>query len=333
MGIFRKILLSGIFWYSLFSAVLIGAAFYLVLGPPAGGGIEATVTQQLLDRKRIIARAEVANITTFFEKFGNSVAFLAQLRSIEARDVDTTYDLDTFVEQRREAGLIGGVVLTDKNGVVRFNSNVMGTRDLGASLADRAYFVWAKNQGERGKYFISQPVMSRLGATKGQTIVVVASPVYQNNKFSGVVASSVKLEPLAERFLGLMKISAMTEVYLVDGNGDLLYSNSASDAVGPDSIGVGSNISELFSGDSALSDKIKNALGATVGDQFRTEKHLIAYSPVMLGTQSWLLIISSPMQQVVNLAMPLYIRQAAILILTATTILVLGVIASRKNQA
>ena len=305
MGVFRKILSSWIFLYSLFSAVVLGAAFYLVLGQE----IEATVTQQLLDRKRTIARAEVGNIKTFFEKFGNSIATLAQLSSIEARDADAVSDMDIFVKQRREAGLIGGVVLTDKNGVVQFNS--------GESLADRDYFVWAKSEGERGKYFISQPVVS---------IVVVASPVYQNNAFAGVVASSVKLEPLAKRFFGLMKVSDLTEVYLVDGNGDLLYSNAAPDA-------VGSNISQLFSNDRALSDKIKNALGATVGDQFRTEKHLIAYSPVILGTQSWLFIISSPALEVVNLTRPFYVRQASVLILTAATILSLGVIAIRKNHS
>lgn len=311
MGVFRKILSSWIFLYSLFSIVVIGGAFYLVLNQ----GIDRAFTRQLLDRQRTIARAEKSNITTFFEKFGNSVAFLAQLKSIEARDNDTSYDLDLFIEQRREANLVSGVVLTDKNGIVRFNSNVSGTGDLGASLADRDYFLWAKSEGERGKYFISQPVKS---------IVVVASPVYRDNVFSGVVASSVKVAPLTERFFGLMKISDLTEVYLVDSNGDLLYSNAAPDA-------VGSNISELFSGDLALRDKIKNALGATVGDQFQTEKHLVAYSPVILGSQSWLLIISSPAQEVVNLTRPFYVRQASVLILTAAIILSLGVIAIRKN--
>lgn len=323
MDTFRKILSSWIFLYSLFSVSLIGAAFYLVLGKE----IESTITQQLLNRQRTIARAEAANITIYFEKTGNSIATLAQLSSIEAHNANTVGDLDTFVEQRREAGIIGGIVLTDKNGVVQFNSNVSGIRDLGASLSDRDYFLWAKNQGGEGKYFISQLFVSRLGATKGQSIIVVASPEYKNGAFMGVVAASVKIKPLAERFLTSMKISALTEVYMIDGNGDLIYSNVAPDA-------IGSNISKLFSGDSALQGKIKNAPGATVGDQFATKQHLIAYSPVILGTQSWLLIISSPAQEVVNLATPLYIRQVVVLVLTATVILLFGIIITgKKNQS
>ena len=322
MGKFKGIFSSWIFLSSLFSVIALGVTFYLVVGQK----IEATIAQQLLNRKRIIARAEVSNITTFFEKFGNSVTVLARLSSIEASDADAVSDLDTFIEQRRDAGIIGGVVLTDKNGVVKFNSNVLGSNDVGESLADREFFIFAKDKGTKGKYIISEPVVSKLGASKGENIVVVASPVYKNNVFAGVVASSIKLEPLTERFLGLMKISSLTEVYLVDGSGNLLYSNIASDV-------AGSNISTLFSNDSVVRDKIKNALGATVGDQFRTEKHLIAYSPVILGTQSWLFIISSPHSQVTDLTKPLYVRQAGLFIITATVILVLGAIAARKNQA
>lgn len=322
MGIFRKIFSSWILWFYLISIFMIGAAFYLSLGKQ----IESTITQQILDRKRIIARAEVGNITVFFERFGNAVATLAQVSSIDVRNADTVSDMDTFVKQRSSNGFVGRVVLTDKNGVVQFNSNVLGTRDLGASLADRDYFIWANTKGEKGKYFISQPAISRLGASKGHVIIVVASPVYQNGTFTGVMAAAVKLEPLAKHFLDLMKISDLTEVYLVDGNGDLLYSNVAPDA-------VGSKFDELFSGDSALKDRIKKALGAAVGDQFRTKQHLIAYSPVKLGTQSWLLIISSTPQEVESLAMPLYIRQAAMLILTATALLLGTVVIRKRNHS
>lgn len=324
MGIFRGTLSSWIFWFGLFSIVVLGAVFYLVLAR----GAQVSVTQQLLRQQQVIARAEVSNILTFFEKFGNSVAFLAQLNSIERRDAGATVQyLDTFVEQRREAGLIGGVVLTDKNGVVQFNSNVLGTSDLGGSLADRDYFLELKTQGKKGQYFISQPVVSRLGASKGQTIVVVASPVYQNGAFTGVVAASVKLQPLVERFFGSMRISDMTEMYLVDGQGNLLYSNSnlVRDA-------VGLSISELFSGDQALSDSIKNTLGKAKEGQFQTEKHLVNYSPIIIGTQTWLLIISSPAQEVINLTRPFYVRHLSVFILTALTIFLFGGVVVRKNQ-
>lgn len=323
MLIFRRIFSTWIFWFSLFSIVMLGTIVYLVLGQVTRS--TTVLTQQILSRQEVIARAEAANTTLFLQKTGDSVATLAQLNSIKSRNASALHDLDVYVNQRRDTGLIGGVAVTDKHGIVQLNSNVLGTRDLGRDLSDRDFFLWAKTQGKVGEYFIGKPVISRLGGSKGQTIVVVTSPVYQNNTFTGVVSLSVILKPLLERFFGLMKVSDNTEVYLVDGYGKLLYSNTAPGA-------TGSNISKLFSGDQDLGHRIKNALGSTKVGKFQTDKHLTTYAPVLLESQNWLLIISSPTQKIVDLTRPFYIRQIAILLLIAFTILLFGTITIKKNR-
>lgn len=306
MGIFWGVLQARVLWFGLFAIVLLGVLFYLVLGR----AVESSVTEQLLSRQQTIARAEASNIISYFQTFGNSVAVLAQQSSIKRRDASAVSDMDTFVEQRRGNGIVMGVILTDRNGIVQFNSNVLGVRDLGKSIADRDYFVWAKEHAREGEYFISEPVVGRLGASIDQTIVVVASPVFKNGEFSGAVAASVKLAPLAERFFGLMKLSDLEEVYLTDGHENLLYSNSAPD-----------------------SDEIKNVLSATEEGQFKTEEHLIAYQPIKLGTQNWLLIISSPAQEVSDLTRPFYVRLTATLILTFLTILLFAAMVIMRNKS
>lgn len=302
----------------LLTITVMGGAFYFVLGRQA----QISVTQQLLIRQQTIAKAEKSNIITFFERFGDGVATLAQVSSVEKGNANVLEDLDTFMVQRRDTGIIGGVVLTDKAGVVQFNSNVSGIRDVGDSLSDRNFFDWAKSEAKKGEYYISRPVMSRLGITVGQTIIVVASPVIRDGKFSGVIAASVKLEPLVERFFGLMKLSDQTGVYLVDERGELIYSNADKDAPGGEALS-----------DQTLSDRIKNVLGATEGGRFSTDKYLVAYSPLTLGVQKWLLIITSPAQEASDLTRSFYVRQTAMFIVTAFTIFLLfGIIASRKNQ-
>ena len=301
----------------------LGAVFYLVLFREA----ESAITQQMLRREQVIARAGAANVVSFFQVFGNSIAVLAQLSSMERRDAKTVHDLDAFVEQWRGSDLVGGVALTDRDGLVLLNSNVLGTSDAGASLADRDYFLWAKNSSEEGKYFVGQPVNSRLGTTEGQLIVPVAAPVFQKGEFSGVAVASVKLRPLTERYLNLMKISDRTEIYLIDSRGKLLYSSV------PDAVDL--NISEL------LGDNVTNALDTAQEGKLhatyvnpksgKPEDHLIAYSPIFLGGQNKLLIISSTGQ---NSADPtaFQIRQTAILILASLTILLFGIIVARENK-
>ena len=262
---------------------------------------------QPLYKEQLLARAEAANLASFFQSFGNSIAVLGQAPSLDSRDTATVKIMDAFVEQWRGSGLVGGVILTDRDGVVRFNSNLLRVPDVGRSVADRNYFVWAKNQTREGEYYISRSTVSRLGASKGQTIVVVASPVFQNGTFSGVLGASVMLEPLTKRYLGLLRASESTEVYLIDQEeGRLLYSSVDLDA-------TGSGVSEYFQkssflGNQLLAKRLRNAFSANKEGRVlavfispktaRLKIRLMAYSPVALGSQNWLLIMSSLPQEV-----------------------------------
>ncbi|MDO8487704.1 MAG: cache domain-containing protein [bacterium] len=333
---FRKILPVRTWISGLLIIVGLGLVFYFVLG--RGG--KSALTDELLTRELILARSQTANLTTFFQARARSIVALSKLSSMKHRNEETVQDLDGFVEQWSKDGLIGGIILTNKDGLVELNSNISGTRDTGASVADRDYYLQVKDEIIKDEYFIGKPVISRMGGSKGQTIVPVAAPVYQNQLFGGVVAVSVILEPLTERFLSLMKISDSTEVYLINQNGDLLYSNLT-----PDS--VGSNIFESpqansFLGGQTLSNQMKAALAANQEGKLETaylnsggslEVRLIAYSPVKLETQNWLLVIASPIQDVVNLTTPAYIRQAAVLILVSLSLLAFGIITTRNMKA
>lgn len=286
-------------------AGLVGAG-YLILSH----GVRSVITQELINREKIIARADAGNIVSFFETIGSSVALRAQMRSMERVDSTTSEDLDAFVDQWRESGLVAGIVLTDNRGVVILNSSIGGTADVGESLADRDYFVWAKNQKGEGEYFIGAPVISRLGASEGQTIVTVASPVFTGNVFRGVVSVAVELLPLTQRNLELLRISDRTEVYLVDQSGNTLYSSS---------------------GSRTLSTNLINIITTSQEGQLQKEGRLIAYSPVALGSQKWVLVVASPLEEVVSRSMPLHIRQVVILILVSVTTLLFGIIFSRSR--
>jgi len=294
-------------WLGLILIAGLGTVFYLVLAR----GAKISITQQLLQRRQTIARAEAASLVAFFQDFGDSVAVLARLGSLESRDAETLQDMEVFVEQWRDSDLVGGVVLTDRSGVVRFNANVSGTPDIGASLADRDYFVWAKQELGEGGHFVGQPVVSRLGASRGQVIVVVASPVFQNNTFTGVIAASVRLQPLAERYLELMKISDTAQTYLIDERGDLFYGSSLPDEVGED---------------------LKNILTVNEEGTLQTREHLVAYAPVKVASQNWFLVITSSADRVIDLTTPFYVREAAVLLFTSLTLVLFGIIAARESQ-
>lgn len=302
-----RVLPARLWFIILFLLAGLSVAFYLILTR----GAQDSVTGQLLEQEATIARAAASNIQSLFAAVGDSTALRAQMRSMERRDATTSDDLDAFVAQWDDSGLISGILLTDSKGVVRFNSNIQRTHDVGESLANRDYFAWAKSQKAEGEYFIGQPVVSRLGAGKGQVIVPVCSPVFKDDVFEGVVCSAVKLVPLTQRFLELMKVSDKISAYLLDQQRQLLYSSPESPA---------------------LDDNLKEALGTSQKEgRLQKDGRLIAHSPVSLGNQNWLLVMVSPTEEVFSLTMPFYIRQALALILAFLVILLFGIIVSRSR--
>lgn len=332
---YLRVLPGRVWWVWLALTIGLGLTAYLFQTL----AIKASIIQQSLRQEQTVAKAESSNITSFFQTFGEGIAVFAQLHSVDRRDAVTKQDMDAFVEQWRGSGIVGGIALTDSQGIVQFNSNVLGTSDVGASLADRDYFAWAKSQSAEGGYFISQPVISRLGATKGQMVVLVASPVVNQGVFAGVVAASVAFKPLTQKYLEFMKVSDSTDIFLIDQDGGLLYSSSA---IYP----AGSNAFDLlrknpFLGSQILSDSLKDKLSTLQEGSLQTsyldprtnklEPHLVAYSPIVLGSQKWLLIMGSPADNAMSFIVPFYIRQIAIFLVISLAILVFGVLTAREN--
>lgn len=321
MEMFKPFLKNQLLFIWLLLIVVLSASYYLVLG----NGAVSTLEDQVMIRQQVVARAEAENIKLYFQKIGTSVAVLSRLSSITKRNKVTEHDMDVYIEQRSADGLIAGLILTDKNGVVQYNSNIINTRDVGTSVHDRDYFIWARDQGKDSEYFFSKPYISRIGASKGQQVIVVASPVYNKGEFDGVLAASVKLTPLVERFFGLLKSSSGTETLLIDNQGVLLYSSKSPEA-------VGKQFSEYFSDNQDMRGLFKDVINTSKEGKVKINTHLVTYSRLTLGSQDWLLLITLPVEEVKAIITPFYIRLLAIFVLTSFTILLFGVLASRKSK-
>lgn len=262
--------------------------------------------------QRILARAQASNIQTFFEDFGTSVRILAQSPSVKRRDTATVEKMDTWVGEWADAGLVRGVVLTDARGIVRFNSNVLGTRDVGVSLADRDYFIWGRERENDGEYMVGSPVISRLGASKGKRIFVVASPVFTNDVFAGVIAASVELKALTERYVNLMKISDQS-IYVISGGGDLLYGTADTEE------------------ETILMDASRDILNTSTEGSIETRRYMVSYAPIDLGSQEWWLVVVSPTSEMTKIVKAIYLRQMTLLPIALVSLLVVWLLAAQKR--
>ncbi|MFZ3301267.1 MAG: cache domain-containing protein [Microgenomates group bacterium] len=275
-----------------------------------------TVKRAILQRQQILVRAESGNITSFFQVFGDSIAFLSQLPTIWKLDANTAKDLDIFVEQWRDSGVVSGIALTDSKGIVLFNSNIEGTHDTGISLSDRDYFIWAKQKPKDSEYFVGKPVVSRLGASKGGMIVPVASAIYNNGVLKGVLVASVRLDSLTKNYIDLMQVSDLTEVYLLDQSGKVIYKNNATNTL-PDGHEFSSHLEKI------LKHKEEGKL--------ESDEHLLAYSNIGLNDQNWLLIMATPTYEVSTHTAPINLRLIILAVMISVAVLFHGVINVKKE--
>ena len=306
-----RILNSAFFFFAVFFFTL-GIAFYYGFGSSA----RTALIEQMLHREQVIARSGANSIESFFLLSGRSLSSLAQDKKLPGRDQETQKALEEFMAVWKDSP-IPGVVLVDEKGIVRFNANIYNKPDVGATVKDRDYFTWAKTAKEKEVYF-GTPVISRVGASEGEYIVPVASPLISDGQFKGVLTAAVILSQLTNDYLQPLKISDQTEVYILDSQGVFI---SALDGEL-----IGKNVYQYldenpFLGSAVLKEEFKKRVAEkgegklqvawldTKGNSNIFSRKLLAYSPFSLGKQSFFLAIVTPVDDALVYIGPIYMRQ------------------------
>src|SRR3989344_1726065 len=109
------------------------STFWLIVAMVAAGAVLWMASKPVLQREQVLARSQASGLVAYFTTRGNSLAALARS--------GTAADMEIFLSQCAKKGVTVGVILTDENGIVRFNANVLGTSDTGMSVEDREYFM------------------------------------------------------------------------------------------------------------------------------------------------------------------------------------------------
>lgn len=305
---------NGLFVLTGLSLLLVSIAAYFLLGKQASDSL----VEQMLHREQLAVRAGSSSIESFIELFGKSMTDLATRVEVEKFSEKTDITLNEYIK-RWEGTPVAGVILLDEKGVVISNGNRNLTPEVGVSLADRKYFSWAKT-AKRGDLFISEPLVSRLGASKGKYIVVVATPTVDEDGVKGLVAASVILEELTDQYISPLKISDDTRIYLIDDSGVIIASpferligmNYLDNILKSDIPGSG-KIYEILKNslasndegkmDIALPDETKNGL---------LTRFLIAKSPINIEGNHWILAIATPASDALAYLAPFYFRDLAV---------------------
>lgn len=263
----------------------------------------SVLQQETLQRKQLAARSGANAIETFIDLIGMHTYHLALEASETSSKKETTAALENYLATFKDYP-IKGVVLTDKEGVVKYVTNPVNTNYTGVSLADRNYFKSLKADLTQS-YIISTPVTSKLGATAGESILVVASPIVKDGEFSGIVASSILLSELTNKYFEPLKLKKDTQVNLVNSEGIVLSSTDSSQ-VGKNYIdelkyaGPIYFYKDLNTQKVSMDTKVENKLDVYLSSSANTgdgARYLVASAPLKHNKgEYWSVVISSPVE-------------------------------------
>lgn len=200
-------------------AIVVGVGLYYWAGKSA----QTTLTKQISLREQTLGKLAAKRIQDFFIEREDKLIMLAGMPAIE--DLNSPY-----LKESLEEVLVGaryGVAdyfRVDPQGQVILRSS--GNLDI-VNIADRDYFAWSKEPGNKGKVFYTDIIVSGGGLQKGQSIFIMASPTWNGNNYTGLLAISLDISEIAKEFTEELSFGevAGTSSFLLDRSGWFLASS------------------------------------------------------------------------------------------------------------
>lgn len=326
-----KILLktyNNIFVLSGILIILFTWAIYLLLGK---GAADALI-EQMLHREQTVARSGAISVGLFMNNLSSQTSVHSTRPAIVSFDPkNAPKDLEVFME-RWKGTPVSGLILVDEDGIVRFGRDRYEATGEGVSVAERDYFKWAKTAKE-GEVFIVEPFQSKIGFTSGRYVVSAVSPVFSKGRFNGALVTGFLLDEANKEFLDPLKITENTRIYLVDQNGVILSGPVPKliglnylDYLKKSGISGAEKTSELLT--STLTSEKEGKLDIILpNDQKKgaPTRYLIAYSPIIIGSQHWTLAVATPATDALEFLTPFYFKDLGLAGLAFLAFLIISI--------
>lgn len=326
--------------FILFSLIVIVLGILLYF--QSGRMTQNSLYEQMQHREQVIARAGAESMAFFLRDVGRSLELLARKPAVAAMGPDAQGALDRFIVDWRSTPVVG-VNIIDTEGNVLFNSNRDGVpMEKGVSLADRDFFKWLKGAKE-GEVFWGKAIVSKFGLTKGQYVIPIATPIFDQGGFKGAVVAVILVSELSKTTLEPLKISDATQVYLVNSAGDFMVSyypqltgTNMLDYLKKHPFPGSRSVISII--ESRLGTKFEGKLDVIYPDLSHDNKltrFLLAYSPILVGDRNWSLVIATPAEDAMEFSWPFYSNQFVILVFFVIFIIgyaVLSITLTRKLE-
>lgn len=208
--------------------IVIAGVFASYISLKTVDNTDKAITEQNQKRLLVLARSGALQIQFFLSALSREIITLNKIDEVSRLSEKETREIfQNYIDQIGNESPLVALGRLDKKGklIIAANRERIRTNE-GTSLADREYFIWSKEALNKGKVYISKPIVSRAGATKGKMIMTIANPSYYKNEFTGVTYMVVLLDRSIETFIKPLKTNQNSKVFITDSKGVVMIGES-----------------------------------------------------------------------------------------------------------
>ncbi len=282
---------------------IIVVTFITVLGIRANNEVKNIVQKQFTDQQLLLSRQMSTGIENFLNERTINIEILANSIS-DAPPPDRI--ISAFKNVYNSTNGIYVLEFVNKSGIVT----------IGYPEENTPFGYDIYNQGNPRNEPISEDferamknketyISSPMTLLEGGLGSFIWTPVYKDGEFKGMVLAIIKIEDISNRFL---KNDDSSGIYLIDKNGMVLYDSSEKYLVGENYLTFLNDTNPLLR--QILHEQINGEEGT--GYYFegnKSDKKLIAYSPIRWRDQQWSIAVTSSESEVGALIYSVYVKQ------------------------
>jgi len=197
----------------------IGTFIYSEIGKITKNSVE----EQFLHRQTVMARMGAKRIRDYFSEKEKELLFLATISTVKDMYLGDSLDKILMDNVKNRIAPLVDVIRVDSKGIAQ--STAPGPLSDRVNLADRDYYIWSQDPQHKGKIYYSEIVEARGGLQKGEKILIMATPVWKEDEYRGLVAYTISVQEIGEVFVGDMQLSNYSSPFLIDSKGNMLFHN------------------------------------------------------------------------------------------------------------
>lgn len=184
---------------------------------------ENLVVQKTLNKQLILAKTGSRAAENLIKNVQSDLASLifSFAKIDEGASIDKELTRTAFATYMQRSELpVSGIALFDENGKVAILENRLHIQTgEGDDFSQAGFIKWSKNPLNKGKTFVSTPLLGTVGASKGKIILVIAEPLYFGNKFKGTLAIRLRIEDFTKAFVTSLYSDSSEDAFIVNTNG------------------------------------------------------------------------------------------------------------------